>query len=47
MFVPGPTTPGVKVITKLDVARPATVGLFASDFIRLKLRRKYHEAVLH
>jgi hypothetical protein len=32
IFVPGPTTPGIEVITKLDVAHqapPATVGLYA------------------
>jgi hypothetical protein len=32
IFVPGPTTPGVEVITKLDMAYtvlPATVGLYA------------------
>jgi hypothetical protein len=33
MFVPGPTTQGVEVITKLDVAHPATVGFYASGFI--------------
>jgi hypothetical protein len=32
MFVPGPTTPGVEVVTKLDVAHPATVGIYASGF---------------
>jgi len=34
IFVPGPTTPGIEVITKLNVAHqaqvpPATVGLCA------------------
>ena len=32
IFVPGPTTPGIKVITKLDIAHqvpPATVDLYA------------------
>jgi hypothetical protein len=51
-FVPGPTTLGIKVITKLDVARQAPQYLqpllaFVPKASQLKLQRKYCGAVSH
>ena len=52
IFVPGPTTPGIEVITKLDVAHEAPQHLqpllaFMPKASELKLRRKYCGVVSH
>ena len=48
IFVPGPTTPGTQVITKLDVAHKAPRCLqsllaFMPKASQMKLRRKYNQ----